>query len=240
MEYFNEFTEYTGKEFNKIVNENNLILVKVLNYDEYHFNFQYKEGLNIDTNEFNPNGECNKGGLYFTDYRYLLYFYEIYGKIIRLIEIPNDARVYIEDNKYKADKIILNEKITIEEFYENYVNNKEICMKAVKKYGYALKYVPENLKDYDICLKAVKEDGLALKYVPKNIINKEICLAAVKNNGLALDYVPKNIINKEICLEAVKKNGEALKYVPENIIDKDICLEAVKEFGEALKYVHSI
>jgi hypothetical protein len=150
MEYFNRFTVYTGEQFNKIVNENNLILVKVLNDEETLKGFKYKDGLNIDTNKFNPNRECEKGGLYFTDYRYLLEFYENYGKIIRIIEIPNNARVYIEIKKYKADKIIINEKFTmIEKFYENYVNSKEICLEAVNNNGLVLKYV------HSICRKTL-------------------------------------------------------------------------------------
>jgi hypothetical protein len=238
MEYFNKFTEYTGVQFNKIVNENNLILAKVLNDKEYHFNFRYKNGLNIDTNKFYPKGECEKGGLYFTDYRYLLEFYEIYGKIIRLIEIPNDARVYIEDRKYKADKIIINEKITtIKKFYKKYINNKEICLEVVKNNSLAIKDIPESMKNYDICLEAVKNNGYALNYFLENIINKEICLKAVKNNGEALKSVPKKIINKKMCFKAVKNEGAALEFVPENMKYYNICLEAVKEFGEALEFV---
>jgi hypothetical protein len=228
MEYFNKYTEYTGEQFNKIVNENNLILVKVLNDEEN--NFQYKDGLNIDTNEFNPNGECEKGGLYFTDYIYFInfYIYKINDRIIRIIEIPNDARVYVDNEKYKADKIILNEKFKkIEKFYEKYVNNKEIFLKIVKTNGYALTYISENFKDYAICLEAVKNKGFALNYVSENLKDYDICFEAVKKNGESLAFVSKNIINYDICLKAVKNNGNALKWVPENLKDYNICLEAI-------------
>ena len=40
---------------------------RLLNKEENHRGFQYKTGLNIDTNEFNPSGSCEKGGLYFFD-----------------------------------------------------------------------------------------------------------------------------------------------------------------------------
>jgi hypothetical protein len=172
MEYFNKFTEYTGEQFNKIVNDNALILVKVLNDKETLRGFRFNEGLNIDTNEFNPNGKCEKGGLYFTDCRYLIEFYENYGKIIRLIEIPNDARVYIENKKYKADKIILNEKFTIiEEFYKNYVNSKEIYLKIVKTNGMALKYV-HSLCGKTLFFHKVNLDSFIKFFQRKNLITE--------------------------------------------------------------------
>jgi len=40
---------------------------KITNEKEYHYNFQYKDGLNEDTIKFNPSGECNIGGLYFIE-----------------------------------------------------------------------------------------------------------------------------------------------------------------------------
>jgi len=38
---------------------------KLLNKTENHYDFQYHDGLNVDTNKFNPTGTCTKGGLYF-------------------------------------------------------------------------------------------------------------------------------------------------------------------------------
>ena len=40
---------------------------KITNKEENHNGFQYKDGLNIDTIEFDPNGSCRPGGLYYTN-----------------------------------------------------------------------------------------------------------------------------------------------------------------------------
>jgi hypothetical protein len=260
MEKFIKYHNYSGEEFNKIVNENNLILVKVLNDEEKHNGYQYNEGLNIDTVDLNSKGECKKGGLYFTDYRYLFkFYYRSLCEIIRIIEIPNDAQVYVEDKKYKANKIILGEKFeNMRKLYEKCLNNmekclevvknngdalgfiseslinKKICLEAVKNNGGALKYVSEKLKDYTICLEAVKNNGDALAFVPEKIKDYNLCLKAVKNNGKALEFV--NLMDKKICLEAVKNNGNALEFVLENLMDKEICLEAVKNYNAIKTY----
>jgi len=90
---------------------------KILNKKECHKKFQYKTGLNIDSQEFKPFGDCEPGGIYFSK-EDILYFLD-YGPWIRKVTIPKDARVYKNPGspkKWKADKIILSEreKITAE------------------------------------------------------------------------------------------------------------------------------
>jgi len=55
----------SGKKFNKM--HPNTTFYKLLHKDFVHFGFEYKHGLNTDTETFTPSGECKKGGLYFTD-----------------------------------------------------------------------------------------------------------------------------------------------------------------------------
>ncbi len=38
---------------------------KLTTHNELHHGFQYTTGLNIDSLQFNPTGECSSGGLYF-------------------------------------------------------------------------------------------------------------------------------------------------------------------------------
>lgn len=87
---------------------------KVLNIDECHHGFQYKEGLNVDTLPFYPKGRCEAGGLYFAS-EDILYFLD-YGPIIREVTLPEGEEVYKDNEgvvcyehpiKYKAHRIIL-------------------------------------------------------------------------------------------------------------------------------------
>ena len=80
---------------------------KLTNETENHNGFQFNDGINIDTVSFNPTGKCSAGGIYFTERdnigRWISYINVSY---IREIEIIDDSMVYIEEYKFKADKLI--------------------------------------------------------------------------------------------------------------------------------------
>jgi hypothetical protein len=105
--------EYTGAQVNAI---NTDPLVKLTNESENHNGFVFATGENCDTMPFRPYGSCSAGGLYFCKknevHKWLQYnFTQMH--YIRSVTLPDDARVYIEENKMKADKFILGERETI-------------------------------------------------------------------------------------------------------------------------------
>jgi len=84
---------------------------KILNKEECHYGLQYKFGLNIDPKEFNPSGDCEPGGIYFSR-EDILAFLDC-GIWIRKVTLPEDARVYEnpgKPKKWKADRVILGKK----------------------------------------------------------------------------------------------------------------------------------
>ncbi len=162
----------TGTQFNKIFK--NYTFVKLTNQIEIHNKFKFKDGLNVDTIPFNPKGSCQPGGLYFTEINKMCLWLQYNCKYMyycRVVTIPNDARVYIEKDKLKADKFILDKRTPI--YGLTLWENEEMCLAAVKHNGYALGFVRN--KTLKICLVAVKQNRLALKYVKKKI-NKKIIL----------------------------------------------------------------
>lgn len=98
--------EISGKEFKKIMGVYNNYFIKVMNNDmnndATHDKYVYKEGLNI-----------YQKGLHFTTINNVKHFYDVSQNIhFRPVDIPDDAKVYNElSNEWKADKIILGEKI---------------------------------------------------------------------------------------------------------------------------------
>lgn len=106
---------YTGEQFNKKAQD--IKFIKILMRDMKHYNFQYTiDTVNVDTNQFCPEDTCRPGGLYFCDIRYFWNFLS-YGEIIVDVKIPDDARVYVDKGKYKADKIfITNAQINVSMF----------------------------------------------------------------------------------------------------------------------------
>ena len=114
---------------------------KMLASNLTHHGFTYKLGENIDHNEFNPSSSCTKGGLYFTTLNNLLKFV-MYGQYIGIIEISDDAYVYVEEDKFKADKVtlvkILDKEVDILELLRlSYENG---CLLPTDMCDYAAQY----------------------------------------------------------------------------------------------------
>src|SRR5579872_5208649 len=158
----------TGEEFNKTYPEAKL--VKLTNDTEIHHGFQFNDGLNIDTKKFQPNGHCSPGGIYFIEECYIHNWihYDTINETktmvnIRKVTIPDDAIVYIEYDKLKADKIILGPKSEI---------SRDIYIKAVNKISSWLRHVPLHLRDEEICTEAVRQCRASLQYVPDKLYEK--------------------------------------------------------------------
>jgi len=215
----------SGTEFKKLYP--NTTFYKLTNTSENHHNFQFKDGLNIDINTFDPSLCCN-GGLYFTELNNIGHWITYTDiRYIREVEIVDDSLVCIEKRKFKTNKFILKERILLKDFV--FWNYDDFCLAAVKQNGDALQLVKNQTEE--ICLAAVKRNGYALKYVHDQ--TEEICLAAVTQNGYALGLIKNQ--TKEICLAAVEQFGYALEYVHNQT--EEICLAAVKQNGNALLYV---
>ena len=84
---------------------------KILNEEECHHGFQYKNGLNIDKRPFisDASEDCAPGGLYFSDEKNILEFLS-YGPFIREVRIPKDAQIVHFEEKSRADKLELLER----------------------------------------------------------------------------------------------------------------------------------
>ena len=226
-------TEYTGREFNEIYK--NINLYKFLNNNLTHYKFKYVVGLNEDIFPFNPTGECLEGGLYFCEESKCNLHFLQYGQKLALIKIPNDARVYVEQDKFKSNKLIIKQIINFADVDDNFWLN------IVPKNYYAFKFV--KIQTPSICELAVQQNCHVLQFVKNQ--TEEMCISAVKRWGKLLQYVHRQ--TESICFEAVQQNGLALKYVLNHSMPlssssslSEICIAAVQENGMALKYVKKI
>jgi ankyrin repeat protein len=81
---------------------------KITNPEENHFGLQYKDGLNVDLLPFNPSGDCEFGGIYFSREDILAFLG--YGSWLREVTIPEGELIYEnsgEPKKWKAHQVIL-------------------------------------------------------------------------------------------------------------------------------------
>ena len=74
---------------------NSKIYFKITNKKENHRGFQYKDGMNSNTELFIPSGCCSGGGLYFTSLKNLHMFSQ-FGVNIRPIIVPSGMPIYDE------------------------------------------------------------------------------------------------------------------------------------------------
>lgn len=201
--------------------------VKLLNRSCCHNGFQFSEGLNVDTEKFDPEKLCY-GGLYFCRlddfYKWLYYRDDLH--YICDVTLPDDARICDEGDKLKADKLILLNKRTISEFFHTHP---EFILPAAKANGRALMFIKN--PSPEVCLAVVRIDSSMLVHVKNQ--TDEICLAAVSTGGLSLLHVRQP--TPAICMTAVQQDGHALRYV--TVQTPDLCLAAVQQNGLALEHV---
>ncbi len=75
------------------ISDNSQIYYKYICKSNIMKKFTYKEGLNIDTNEFNSTDNCAKGGLYFTDLKNIHYF-DNYGENLWKVIVPKQLPIF--------------------------------------------------------------------------------------------------------------------------------------------------
>ena len=208
--------EMTGEKFKRRFPKLSEQLVKLTNEKEIHNGFKFETGLNVDSIKFNPIGECLPGGIYFTDLDNLPCWLE-YGirsmKYYRNVIIPDDCRVYIEGNKYKADKIELSDREEI----------KDLPLWS----------------DGDYCAMALEKGELSIKYIKKN--NKKVQLALVKKHGGYIRYLldGNTKVSKEVQMAAVEQSGEAISYLLDSHIkvSKGVQLHSISSNGISIQYL---
>lgn len=102
--------------------------------------------------------------------------------------------------------------------------------RAVEKNGYALQYVPNELRTPELCEMAIRDDfnALNLQFVPKKLRTPELCELAVKTAGDSLKWVPKELKSQELCEIAVTSSGWALCYVPEELKTRELTKLAIE------------
>lgn len=205
--------EMSGKQFNNLFVVPNINtefdFVKLTNKYEDHNNFQFQDGFNKDIHEFNHDTPCSKGGFYFTtkSFAYMWICYNNYDLMhyMRIVTIPNNAKVYIESgNKFKTDKFILGGKKSIS--MDIYVNG--IMFNRYSYNSKVMEYIFDCLKNITLYTELVKYDGCMLQYIPYDMRDEEICTEALRQNKLSIKYVPIHILIK---LDMIGSNSKTIR-----------------------------
>lgn len=215
-------------------------LFKLTNEEENHNSLQFKTGENIDFLDFNPVGECQKGGIYFTDLDNIPCWVHYNGKDMkycRPVKLSDECSVYIENNKIKANEIILEDRVEISDL--PFWSDEEFCLNAVTLSDKVFKYI-KNITD-EIQLASVKKYPYLIGELIdlKMDIPEEVLIYIVAQNGHSIKILLDKALNlsEDVQFTAVNKTGYAIKYILEkNIpVTEKVQLAAVKNYRYAIR-----
>jgi hypothetical protein len=217
--------EVLGKEFNEIFH--GTPLYKFTNSKEIHFGYQYVDGLNVDPNEFDiSQGECSKGGLYFTSSKYICKWISN-NEYVRNVTIPDNARICIYETKFKADKIIVGPRTRICD--SDLFANKEVHKLVVQRNGCDIRFIKDPSEEVQRL--AVQQNGDAIEFIESP--SEEVQRLAVQQNGYAIKHIMEP--SKEIQMLAVQRNSYAIQYIKDP--NEEVQRLVVQQNDYAIAYI---
>jgi hypothetical protein len=215
---------------------------KIINNDFKHYNFEYKLGLNVDTIPFNPKGTCKPGGLYFSDEKNIQNYFQ-YGDYIVELKLLPDAVYYVEDKKYKTNRLYICKVVSLINIDKN--NIRASFEKSQGNYTKYLHIMVDRRKErpiekmqcyrndiYGIRNRKVKEQDIKLcpynEYCPSVLyvalcnIFKEVFNKPVLVNVNYITCDKKHIVSLNSYKQEYLRNriGILSKIIDKNIYDK--------------------
>ena len=180
---------------------------KLLNEQEYHNGFQYKKGLNIDTNKFDTSHICGYG-IYITDEDnvgdWLIYMPNI--RYIRQVFVSDINKLYEEcKGKYKCHSVNLGNRYDLTKIHNlnKYIKDKNKALMWAVYNGHleVVKYLVENGaningNEYSMLIETSDNGYLDIvKYLVENGANinannnQALRLATNRNNIDVVNYL---------------------------------------------------
>lgn len=236
----------SGKEVKEIMGKLSAYFIKFTNDTDKHYGMKYVTGLNVDIVPFNPRGSCSEGGIYFCHIYSCFDYIYAYGDFARQVILPDDAKIYVEKEKVKADKVILGEKFSKKNLVREMMRNasildpnrtKKCLMEILKVSVINFKYVNELTGAHDIMIEIIKKNGHQIKDIDQEIRTHEMMVEAVKSAGYAIRHINQEYRTDEIMIESVKNNGDAIKYIKQEFRTKEMMIEAIKNKARAIRHI---
>jgi hypothetical protein len=112
------------------------------------------------------------------------------------VSFDDNEDIWIEENKCKAKKIVLSEKIY---FYDISI---ELCKIAAAQNGFSIQFMSEESRnDPEICKIAAAQDGCSIQFMSEERRNDpEICKIAAAQNRYSIKFMSEERRNDpEIC-----------------------------------------
>lgn len=202
---------------------------KMLTPEMVHHGFQYKAGLNIDTVEWNPCGDCLPGGLYYTEFEHIGRNYQYGWTLIADVTIPADAKTYEapDQRKWKADRLELSNIRSLAGFLA------DLDPDLVTNWAMAQNSLVNLLEPtHPACFALVNKERCALESFPKH--SAELCKAAVLAHPHAVLHVQREFLTEELQLLAVKGDPSMFKDMQQT---EQLCWAALKVNPKVINWI---
>jgi hypothetical protein len=89
-------------------------------------------------------------------------------------------------------------------------------------------------------LTAVRRDGWQIQKLPQELLTAQVCIAAVQQNGLAIEALSPQQRTPEVCLAAVQQAGRAIAHLTDEQRTADICLAAANSDGSTIELMSDV
>jgi hypothetical protein len=227
----------SGKKFKSKYDLKENKFIRLVTHDGNHNGLVIDKGLVEDKKVFFPYDQCQPGGIYFIRQedvvKWIIYTDKCITHFMYVNDIPDDAEVYIENDKFKASQLILSEKHDLRKYLlETYGVDKIIELRKGVGIEAVKKYIDFYFSDQteEKALELIKTDKIYYFYV----IDKTptIIIEACKK---IISAVPvfNNQISNDVLLELIKHNYNLILYIPDPT--KEILITAVDEFNKIIQ-----
>ena len=225
-----------GKYINEYVSQHmpGYKFYKLLNDTGCHRGFQYHEGLNIDTNEWqSPIPNCMVCcGLYFAESSSVLEYLSYDMTYMCEVMIPDGACIKSFRNSFNVDKLILGPKQLIRdaEFWNGM--GEKYFMQMTLSNKFSVKHLPDRLRTDFIIREAVSRNPKNIFDIPQNKLTPELnnlamsqFIRRVRSMGMSsiglvsfiyhfFREIPKDFINDETYLDIIGCLRMCMRQLP--------------------------
>jgi len=230
--------------------------VKFYTLTYVHDSHNFVTGLNEHKYKDNNHGYITGGIKFYDQAQFLKKIKYAYNALMRTVTIPQDAIVYIDNDEYVSDKLILDETINIEDW--EIWNDMTFCKEIINTHSAFLKYVKNPTEELikntvtkdsfviecvknpsdEICLLALENSPYAFRYIKRP--SELICMRGIHLNVNNICTIPEDILTPEMCSLAINIDPLILRFIKNKHQTIELCLEAVKLNAGAIIHVENV
>ncbi|ARF12430.1 protein of unknown function DUF4116 [Klosneuvirus KNV1] len=148
-------------------------------------------------------------------------------KYVIILQIPDDANVFVESDQYTSDKLIVIDKKPIEQM--DIWDKPEIYIKIVNENPIFMKYIKNNKEN--VTMEMLKKNPSLINHVDKP--TDDMIIASLSTSPYLLSHI-KNP-DMKLCIEAIKISPKCIQYIDN--LTEEMCIELISVNKDVFEYI---